>query len=152
MIFNKITIISGGQSGVDRAALDFALKNGLNCGGWCPKNRIAEDGRISEIYPLKETSTTDYSQRTRKNVHDSHGTLIINFGRNDNGTSLTVDICKELSKPVFDINLKDKSYQPGHLIKWLNNNNIRTLNIAGPRESSSPGIYKSTLHFLEQLS
>ena len=72
-------IVSGGQSGVDRAALDFALENKIPCGGWCPKGRLAEDGRIHHRYPLRETSSTDYRVRTQANVEDSDGTLILYF-------------------------------------------------------------------------
>lgn len=150
MILNKITIISGGQSGVDRAALDFALKNNIKCGGWCPLGRIAEDGYIENKYPLVETSTSDYNQRTRKNIEDSDGTLVLYSDFIDSGTILTKDICMELGKPFLEINLVTTSkFNVSTLAFWLKDNNISILNIAGPRESSSPDIYKQTLRFLE---
>src|SRR5437870_9182944 len=98
-------IISGGQTGVDRAALDVALELGLPCGGWCPKRRRAEDGPIPERYPLTETSSRAYPQRTRCNVLDSDGTLILTRGRPTGGTALTIQIAAESGKPYFVVDL-----------------------------------------------
>src|SRR6266571_9073801 len=84
MVVSKI--VSGGQTGVDRAALDVALELGIPCGGWCPRGRRAEDGIIPERYPLIETPTTAYPQRTERNVRDSDGTLVLTVGRADGGT------------------------------------------------------------------
>jgi len=152
MIFNNITIISGGQSGVDRAALDFALKYHIPCGGWCPKGRIAEDGAIDLKYPLKETITSKYEQRTKKNVEDSDATLIIIQNTSDKGTLLTKLLAKDKNKPILEVNLSGDIRTLINQFKiWVNDNNITRLNIAGPRESSSQGIYKSALSFLEEL-
>ncbi len=143
-------IISGGQTGVDRAALDFALDNGIPCGGWCPKGRFAEDGTIPAHYPLKETDSSDYADRTRKNILDSDGTLIIYSKSMDPGTELTLRLCNDLNKPLMihsdDFPIQSKDFQ-----SWINNNNIHDLNIAGPRESKITDIYKSTLKILEFL-
>ncbi|MCF8379556.1 MAG: putative molybdenum carrier protein [Bacteroidales bacterium] len=146
----ELKIISGGQTGVDRAALDFALKNKLKTGGWCPRGRKAEDGVISDLYPLKETPSADYQQRTRKNIEESDGTLIIFNMQMDKGTSLTFTYCNEINKPHFLIDLHLKKNKDD-LFKWINDNNIRILNIAGPRESYSPGIYFMAKKRLESV-
>ncbi len=152
MILNKIEIISGGQSGVDRAALDFALKYGIKCKGWCPKGRLSEDGVIPIRYPLKEASTSDYNQRTSLNVQVCDGTLIIIIDKPDLGTTNTIDYVRYFNKPLTTINIShletDYKYT---LFSWLAIHNIVNLNIAGPRESSSPGIYKAAFTILESL-
>ncbi len=105
-IFKNIKIISGGQTGVDRAALDFAIKYNIECGGWCPKGRKAEDGEISLKYPLTETNSTDYPKRTKLNIQDSHATLILYLDKFDPGTALTLKLCKEHNKPLLDSTAK----------------------------------------------
>ena len=152
MIFNNITIISGGQSGVDRAALDFALENSIQCGGWCPLGRLAEDGIISNKYPLKEATTSEYEERTRLNVKDSDGTLTLYKNEMDEGTVLTHKLAQEMNKPVLTIKLPvGQTFIKKQLSNWITQNNISELNIAGPRESSSPGIYKLIYSFLEKM-
>ncbi|MCF6170150.1 MAG: putative molybdenum carrier protein [Bacteroidales bacterium] len=148
----NIKIVSGGQSGVDRAALDFALENNIGCGGWCPKGRVAEDGRIHPRYPLRETTSTSYRVRTRANVADSDGTLILYFDNLGNGTLLTQQEAIRLKKPCLLLRLKGSGNkeQITELISWLETNSIATLNIAGPRESSMPGIYAEALTFLRK--
>lgn len=137
-----IKIISGGQTGVDRAALDAALETGIPCGGWCPKGRKAEDGRIADKYPLKETTSSKYAVRTEWNVRDSDGTLVITRGTPTGGTAYTIACVRIHKKPALVIDLdhfpKDET---DILTAWLTANNIQTLNVAGPRESSMPGIY-----------
>jgi len=98
-------IISGGQSGVDRAALDAAMKQGFVCGGWCPKGRKAEDGRIADKYPLTETKDESYETRTRLNVSDSDVTLILFRKNYDEGTRLTELMARTLQKPVLTVDL-----------------------------------------------
>lgn len=147
-----LKIISGGQSGVDRAALDFALKNHIACAGWCPKGRLAEDGLIPLKYPLKETSSPEYSSRTKANVLDSDATLILHMDKMGNGTRLTYNIAKCEKKTFYLVQLNQ--IEPGilnDLYNWLKENKIKTLNIAGPRGSESPGIYKITMDFLEKI-
>lgn len=152
MIFRKIKIISGGQSGVDRAALDFALKNGIRCGGWCPLGRLAEDGIIPDTYPLKETITADYEERTKLNVRDSDGTIIIYKSVMDKGTALTIDLASLMKKPIIIFRISDDLINVKNSLKnWITKNNISVINIAGLRESSSPGIYNETLNFLDRM-
>ncbi len=97
-------LISGGQTGVDRAALDFALAMKIPCSGWCPAGRRAEDGPIAEYYPLREASSELYQQRTRLNVRDSDATLIIAGGSTSNGTRLTIEYCQKMRKPLHILN------------------------------------------------
>ncbi len=147
-------IISGGQTGVDRAALDAALALGLDCAGWCPKGRRAEDGAIPETYPLGETETATYEERTRLNVLDSDATLILARGRLEGGTLLANDLARALGRPsrVVDLgqapNLRDLA---ADVVDWITGEKIATLNVAGPRESTQPGIYDAARAFLERV-
>src|SRR5579864_1830463 len=148
MLIDKI--ISGGQTGVDRAALDVALELGLPCGGWCPKGRRAEGGPIPERYPLQENDSTSYPARTRMNVRDSDGTLIITRGKPDRGTGLTLALAQRYKKPHLVVDL-DKPPKVAEVRKWFRSNRIRILNVAGPRESSVNGIYGLASKFLEKV-
>lgn len=151
-MIRNIKIITGGQSGIDRAALDFALKFKISCGGWCPRGRKAEDGRIDVKYPLKETFDDSYKKRTTLNVEHSDGTLIFFKMMPDKGTLLTIKFAEEFNKPILEVNLLDDQKQNLQLVyAWLQAHSFKTLNIAGPRESNSPGIYNDSLRFLEQL-
>ncbi len=142
-------VVSGGQTGVDRAALDIALKLGVPCGGWCPRGRRAEDGPLEEIYPLQETPSSDYVQRTRWNVRDSDGTVVLYRGSLSGGSALTVELDKEHNKPCLVIDLLEDSL-PEILLDWVMRYQIRTLNVAGTRESGSPGIYNEACQFLSE--
>jgi hypothetical protein len=133
-------IISGGQTGVDRAALDFAIERGFAYGGYCPKGRRAEDGAIPLHYNLIETRSADYTERTEKNVEASDGTLILYRGVLTSGTEYTADFCRQKEKPVFLINLDDPTDLTESFRDWLKKSDILTLNVAGPRESQRPGI------------
>ncbi len=153
MILHQVKILSGGQTGVDRAALDYALQQGVPCSGWCPKGRRAEDGSIPEVYPLIETTTAEYPERTGMNIRHSDGTLIITRNRFfDRGTVLTQQLCEQHGKPYLVIDLS-QSHKPqiGQLEAWIRSAKIHTLNIAGPRESALPGIYQETMLFLEEV-
>lgn len=143
-------IISGGQTGVDRAALNWAIDADILCGGWCPQGRKAEDGRISDHYPLIEASSWRYSQRTQWNVRDSDGTLILNNSQLTGGTLLTINCCKRLEKPFLVVDL-GLNFDPIPVEEWIRENTISVLNVAGPRESSSPGIGDKALSFLRTL-
>jgi len=144
------TIVSGGQTGVDRAALDAALSLGLNCGGWCPEGRRAEDGTIPDFYPLKETPDRDYVQRTEWNVRDSDATLILCRGKPSGGTAMTVQFAKAAGKPVYLVDLEATVDEQG-VRRWLDEQRVAILNIAGSRESQHPGIYRQTFTLLLNL-
>ena len=146
----NIKLISGGQTGVDRAALDVALESGLACGGWCPASRLAEDGRIPDLYPLTETPSDVYAQRTRWNVRDSDATLILNIGELTGGTALTAECAGELGRPLLIVDL-DRLPPMAEVVEWLRSAQVGTLNVAGPRESSGPGSYGRAVAFLRAL-
>jgi hypothetical protein len=146
----NLVIYSGGQTGVDRAALDWALHNKIKCGGWCPKGRLAEDGTIPARYPLKETSSADYEVRTEFNVRDSQATLIIYHSMMGPGTLLTKKLCLLQDKPMLEIDLSRKA-DAENIVNWLVTEKISVLNIAGPRESQSPGIYIATMDLLNSV-
>lgn len=141
-------LIAGGQSGGDRAALDLALVLGIDCGGWCPAGRRAEDGPIDARYPLSETASADYSERTRRNVLEADATLVLCQGALSGGTLLTVQIAGELDKPCLVVDLR-RPWQPGEVGAWLEACAIACLNVAGPRESSAPGIYALARDYLQ---
>ena len=143
-------IISGGQTGVDRAALDVALELGIRCGGWCPRGRKAEDGPIDTRYPLQETVSVRYPIRTVKNVRESDGTLILKWGKPSGGTLLTIKFAQKHKKPfcVVDLSLGG---DPETVKKWAKMNRIRVLNVAGPPESNKPGIYNQAVKFLQSV-
>lgn len=143
-------IVSGGQTGVDRAALDCAIAHEIAHGGWCPAGRLAEDGAINSRYALTETETTDYQTRTRLNVKDSDGTLILSAKPLEGGTALTAELAEKLRKPYLVVDPAKVSAIPA-VLEWLENNAIRTLNIAGPRASKQPDIYDQAYHFLDRL-
>lgn len=148
---SDLRVISGGQTGVDRAALDVALARGVPCGGWCPAGRRAEDGPIPDRYPLKTTSSSDYAERTLANVRDSDATLILQTdtakSQSDamsRGTSLTADYAKQYGRPLYTAELATGESNAVHckfIYDWIGRHEISVLNIAGPRESECPGIY-----------
>ena len=135
---------------MDRAALDSAIALRIPHGGWCPAGRKAEDGRIDERYHLVELVSARYDDRTRKNVEDSDGTLILNRGVLEGGTELTVAFAGIAGKPVMVVDL-DNPPQQQEIIKWLTSNKIKLCNVAGPRESKRPGIYRQACGFLHSL-
>ena len=147
-------IVSGGQTGVDRAALDWAIDHGVPHGGWCPRGRIAEDGTLDSRYLLRETESEGYRQRTRKNVEDSDGTLILNLGELSDGSLATLRFAERLGRPCLVVQL-DTLADPdavGRVRDWLRDHHIEILNVAGPRESKRPGSYRATLAFLNRLA
>ena len=142
-----LKIISGGQTGVDRAALDVALTLGMPSGGFCPKGRKSEDGTIPEKYALTESKSDKYPERTQLNVKTGDGTLILIAGQPDRGTQLTIDLCKRHNKPFMVIDLNDEKDRVD-IKSWIEKNKIGTMNIAGNRESISPGIYEKAYRFI----
>lgn len=143
-------IISGGQTGVDRAGLDAAIEFGLPVGGVCPKDRKAEDGPIPDLYSLTELSSSSYAVRTERNVKDSDGTLVLNIGNLSGGTAKTAEYARRHGKPYLIVQL-DHTSTPDTVLTWLEQNQIKILNIAGPRESKHPGLHKKARTFLCQL-
>jgi len=143
-------IVSGGQAGVDRGALDAALELGFDCGGWCPLGRRAEDGPIDPRYPLTESDSPRYDVRTEQNIIDSDGTLIITGGRLEGGTRLTLELALQKNRPCRVIDLR-QPLELEQVIDWLVALEISTLNIAGPRESKQPGIADKTREIVENL-
>ena len=157
-----IRIVSGGQTGVDRAGLDAAMFLAIPHGGWCPRGRRAEDGAIPLRYHLQEMPQRDYAVRTEQNVVDSDGTLILYRDRLSGGTELTFRLTKKHRRPCLCVDLNQLEVDDGdfekskdesnmlsaNLLRYLEESNIQVLNIAGPRESTSPGIAQQAERFL----
>jgi uncharacterized protein YheU (UPF0270 family) len=145
-------IVSGGQTGADRGGLDAAIALGIVHGGWCPKGRRAEDGEVPAEYHLRESDSSSYENRTRRNVTDSDGTVIFTAGPALGGTKITIDAARQAGKPVLPIGAEfinaDPEAATQRLRSWLVRNTIRVLNVAGPRESSAPGLQALVSRFL----
>lgn len=146
----KLKVISGGQTGVDRAALDVAIALNLPCGGWCPKDRRSESGPIPAHYPLQETPSAEYEQRTEWNVRDSDGTLILTYLPLMGGTLFTLECAQKLNRPHFIVDLA-AAPTPEQILKWTRTNKIAVLNLAGPRAENFPDIYQKSKTFLEKF-
>ena len=152
--FTDLIIISGGQTGADRAALDFAISQGVPHEGWCPFGRRAEDGPIAACYQLRETTSRRYDQRTRWNVRDSDATLLLTIDQElRGGTSLTAEVAQRLNKPWLHLS---KAEYPNagaageRLLQFLETHKIERLNIAGPRASQQPEIADYVLAVLNE--
>ncbi len=144
---NNLNIISGGQTGVERAALDFALCNGLSCSGWCQAGRRDENGIIPYRYPLYEFFSGDIISLVLQNILESDGVLIIIFEEMDPLTQLAYDLSVDHQKPVFVWNLsKNRNFRM--VTQWIGDEKIGILNITGPNEKTSPGIHEITLDVL----
>ena len=145
----QFKIISGGQTGVDRAALEWAMANRIPHGGWCPKGRKAEDGVIPPRFHLKETGSENYSMRTRRNVRDSGGTVIFSKELGlTGGTQETADVAKEIKKPLLHlISSMEVKEAAKRLDVFLKDHGIVVLNVAGPRASEEP----DTSEFLQAV-
>lgn len=132
------TLVSGGQSGADRAALDWAIEQGIAHGGWCPRGRKTEDGVLPDRYLLRETPTASYLQRTEWNVRDSDATLIFTLSEKlDGGSKRTAAFADDLAKPWLHVR---PGVHPKYVARFLERHGVKTLNVAGKRESSAPGI------------
>lgn len=146
-------IISGGQTGADQAGLDVARELGIPHGGFCPKDRLCENGRIPDYYTLKETSTVDYVARTKLNIAHSDGTVIFQLGPLlGRGSRRTVKECLASDAPYFRVNLKSPNIvtEKDNFKAWIEDYAVEVLNVAGSRESKSPGIYEATCDFLRE--
>ena len=143
-------IVSGGQTGVDRAGLEMAIALGIEHGGWCPAGRLAEDGTVPSRYELQEWSSPEYPARTEQNVIDSDATLILYETKLKGGTLLTRKICRRLDKTHLATRMTAYTQDAAitQIREWLNSNRPATLNIAGPRESSFPGVFDRSFEFL----
>lgn len=147
-----IKIVSGGQTGVDRAALDAALECGAVACGWCPVGRKAEDGAIPDKYPLRELEGAGYRQRTKRNVVDSDGTLIIYFAQLSGGTEQTVVFCIKEKKPylLIDATELDDTRAVERTTQFITKHSINVLNVAGPRASSEPKAHEYTFNVISK--
>jgi len=147
-------IISGGQTGVDRAALDVAMRLGKPHGGWVPKGRLTEEGPVPSHYQLEEMPTDAYEARTEKNVLESDGTLLISRGRPTGGTDYTRKMALKHGKQLLHIDLalgQRASDAASIIASWIEMNRIETLNVAGPRASNDPAIYMDAVNILTHL-
>lgn len=147
-------IISGGQTGVDRAALDWACSYRIPHGGWCPQGRRASDGPLSLKYQLRETESPGYRQRTKLNVQDSDATLILNVGELDGGSLQTLQFAERMGKPNLVVQIDQVALDElaGRITEWLIAGKFSTLNVAGPREEKRPGIYALALSVLDRCT
>jgi hypothetical protein len=138
-----LKIISGGQTGVDRAALDVALKHGIKCGGWCPAGRLDELGRIPERYPVKKLERGSFAERTLQNVKNSDGTVIFYFRNLAGGSEHTLRCCSEQAKPhrVIDAAEIPEKDAANVIVDLVRDHNVSVLNVAGPRQSEWPAGY-----------
>ena len=146
-------LISGGQTGADRAALDIALKFDIPHGGWVPEGRLAEDGRLPDKYKIKEMPTDSYSARTEQNVIDSDGTVIFSHGKPAGGSDYTREMALKHGKQLLDIDLNlTTSFDAASLIvSWIQLRRIKILNVAGPRASEDAGIYYDVFRILAMV-
>lgn len=142
-------VISGGQTGVDRAGLDVAIELGLLHGGFCPADRRAEDGPIPKQYQLVELSSTSYPVRTRANVLEADGTLILTPPQIGVGTRLTAKLAQQYEKPWLAVDPRKDHVE--RVVSWIREEKIEVLNVAGPRESRFPGIGGISRKFLRKL-
>jgi hypothetical protein len=148
-----IKVVSGAQTGVDRAALDAALSVGVPAGGWVPEGRKAEDGILPAHYPVQEMPGAGYRQRTRQNVIDSDATLIIYFDELSGGTQATLRDCLQHKKPycIIDAREIDMSRAVQKILDFIQRHRIMVLNVAGPRASSHAQAYDYTYNVMAEL-
>lgn len=147
-------IISGGQTGADQAALDAAIKLGIPHGGWIPKGRLTEEGPLPEKYDLKEMPTASYPERTKKNIRESDGTLILSHGMLTGGSELTRKTALKYQKPMLHIDFNRMIPFDAAVIinNWMVDHDIKILNVAGPRASTDPHIYHAAVDIIEAVS
>jgi hypothetical protein len=146
-------VVSGGQTGVDRGALDAALDVGVPCGGWCPVGRRAEDGTIPARYPVVELVGAGYDERTQKNVEDSDGTLIITFGAASGGTARTIEFCGRLGRPHLTVDAVAVPLEEAirQAAQFVTEERIQQLNVAGPRASGEARAYEFAYAVVREL-
>lgn len=150
---DQLTLVTGGQTGIDRAVLDFCLERGISCGGWCPEGRLAEDGPIDRSYPVRPLPGAGYRERTRANVKDSEATIIIAPGTLTGGTAYSAEVAREWEKPllVIDTSSTTTGQASKRILGFLFNNRPRTVNFSGPRASEWKEGYGQCLAILEEV-
>lgn len=143
-------IVSGGQTGADRAGLDVAIELGIPHGGWVPRGRKTEAGRLPDRYHVKEVPSISYVQRTLMNVIDSDGTLLVSHGRISGGSAVTKALAAKHRKPCLHIDLSQMKFPEAvaAAVSWIDAGEVKILNVAGPRASEDPAIYEDTKRFL----
>jgi putative molybdenum carrier protein len=148
-----VKIISGGQTGVDRAALDAAMKYGIECGGWCPAGRLDEFGRLPERYPLRELEKGSFPERTLANVRDSHATVAIHYTDLTGGTKYAIECCRELERPyrLIDAALISSQDAGNLIVDFVREHKIDILGVGGPRQSEWPGGYDYAFRAIERF-
>lgn len=148
-----LRIISGGQTGVDRAALDAALQTGSPCSGWCPHQRRAEDGPIAEYYPMTALTSGGYRERSLRNVLDSDATLLIYFGELSGGSRETLEFCIWHQKPykLIDGLALEPAQALAMVQDFIRRNKVQHLNVAGPRASEARQAYAYTLGLMRRV-
>ena len=148
----SLIIVSGGQTGADRAGLDFAIYNNIPHRGWCPKGRKSEDGVIPATYQLQETPSADYLQRTEWNARDSDGTIIFTIAKNlSGGSKRTAEFASKHGKPLLHL-YRGMSYQmPLELMNFVRQNELKVINVAGTRGSKEPEVYRFALELLKEF-
>lgn len=146
-------LVSGGQTGVDRGALDAALAAGFPCGGWCPADRVAEDGPIADRYPVVPLASAGYRERTIRNVVDSGATLIVYFGDLHGGTELTLLSCIERKRPYKLVDGAEIAATRAAEIAlaFVAQHDVSILNVAGPRGSHSPQAHAYTVEAVTRM-
>jgi hypothetical protein len=147
-------IISGGQTGADQAALDAAIKLGIPHGGWIPKGRLTEDGPLAGKYDLIEMPTPSYAERTKKNIRESDGTLILSHGMLAGGSEFTRKMALKYQKPMLHIDFNRMIPFDAAVVinNWMVDHDVRVLNVAGPRASTDPRIYRAAMDIIEAVS
>ena len=153
-MINEISLVSGGQTGADRAAVDLAIDKKLKWGGWVPAGRRAEDGTIDSSYSsFKESSSSKYADRTRLNVRDSDATVIFAHGELIGGTALTAQYATELGRPLLTVDLDAHriSEAASRTAGFIRENKVRILNVAGPRASEDPDVYEAVYRILTSV-
>lgn len=147
-------IVSGGQTGADRAAFDVALAWGIGVGGWVPRGRAAEDGVIASHYPnLRETQSDDPAERTRLNIRDADGSLIVSHGALHGGSLLARETAARIGRPVMHVDLSRMSMADAvcATVAWVRVHDVRVLGVGGPRASDDPRIYDATALLLGEV-
>jgi len=146
----RTRIVSGGQTGADRGGLDAAIALGLPHGGWCPRGRRAEDGKIPGRYKLRETGSAEYPERTELNMKESDGTVLFSRGPLEGGSAFTANLARKHQKPLLHIDLGKVGALEAEqiLLSWLSENEVAVLNVAGSRENKAPGIQRLVMEIV----